>query len=78
MHLNQSDQHSHLDREIISFRNMRNTCICGLMCMPTRVVHIVHEQSVMETRQSKATTPEDNSPSSQEKKKSCLMWDSNP
>ena len=38
----------------------------------------VHERSVIETRQRKATMPEDNTSSSQEKKKSCLRRDLNP
>ena len=42
-----------------------------------RKLKIMHVCSVIETRQSKATMPKDNSSFSQEKKKSCLRWDSN-
>ena len=47
-------------------------------CMTIKLRVHVHEQSVIETGQSKATTPEDNSFFPQEKKKSCLRRDSNP
>ena len=44
-----------------------------------RTVHVhVHERSVIETRQSKATMPEDNSLFLKREKNSCLKWDSNP